>query len=304
MIFVTGTKRSGTSMWMQILIEAGFSYIGEPYPKNWLNSIGQANKEGFYESPLRRGVFHATNPHPKTGAYLFPGKTQKHVIKVFIPGLVYSDVAFIHRVVGTIRPWREYVSSLQRLYDMEDEYLAEKPKQENHPLDPLQMARLQRGNLDPALEWWRENYDLIRNFVTRRFPFNLVSYRKLLEAPSEVIPPVIKWCGGGDIEKAIAAVKPNLNTQRDTVVIDTPVSDKQQQIFDEFHEFFYQQTPLTGSFITKLNELDSVLAPLIKEQRKHDLIALRKAFMLAGVGEKEADQLATQAQEKQQGMGF
>ncbi len=201
-------------MWMQVLIEAGFPYIGEPYPKNWLNSIGEANKEGFYESPFRRGVYHATNPHPKTGAYLFPDQTKKHVIKVFVPGLVCTDSAFIHRVVGTIRPWREYTSSLRRLYTLEDEFLASKPKEEGKPLSPLILARLQRGSLHPTLEWWRENYDLIRNFVTRRFAFNLVSYQKLLEVPGEVIPPVIKWCGGGDAEKAVAAVKPKLNTQK------------------------------------------------------------------------------------------
>ena len=55
-------------------------------------------------------------------------KKRKHIIKVFIPGLVRSDLAFIHRVVGTIRPWREYTTSLRRLYDMEDAFLQEQPK--------------------------------------------------------------------------------------------------------------------------------------------------------------------------------
>ena len=43
-------------MRMQIFIEAGFPALGNPIPKNWIESIKSANEEGFYESPLRRGV--------------------------------------------------------------------------------------------------------------------------------------------------------------------------------------------------------------------------------------------------------
>jgi hypothetical protein len=103
-------------MWMQILVKAGFPYIGEIYPSKWSESIQDANQKGFYESSLRKGVYHKTNPNPKSGAYLSPDKTKRHALKVFIPGLIRSDLAFIDYVVGTIRPWREYVSSVRRLY--------------------------------------------------------------------------------------------------------------------------------------------------------------------------------------------
>lgn len=295
MIFVTGTKRSGTSMWMKILIEAGFPYIGKPYPKNWIHSIKEANEEGFYESPLRRGVYHATNPNPKTGAYLFPQKTKIHAIKVFIPGLVRSDLAFIHRVVGTIRPWREYTTSLRRLYDMEDAFLQEQPKKERALLSPYEMAVLQRGTLHPALEWWRENYDLIRNFATRRFAFNLVSYQKLLSNPDEIIAPVIEWCAKGsipneklDIDKAIAVVKPKLNTQKETTITDSPLTPEQEVIFDELHDYFYRQAPLQSSFIEKLNELDLVLSPQIRSKQKQDALLFQNSLRNRGLSEKEA----------------
>ena len=35
MIIVTGTKRSGTSMWMQILAAAGLPVFGEAFPRSW-----------------------------------------------------------------------------------------------------------------------------------------------------------------------------------------------------------------------------------------------------------------------------
>ena len=106
MIIVTGTKRSGTSMWMQILRDGGIELIGEAFPKKWDQTIREANPHGFYESPLRRGINFTTNPHPQTGAYLAPEPTRNHAVKVFAPGLVRSDLAYIDRVVVTMRPWR------------------------------------------------------------------------------------------------------------------------------------------------------------------------------------------------------
>ncbi len=298
MIFVTGTKRSGTSMWMQILIEAGFPYIGKPYPKNWLNSIGDANKEGFYESSLRRGVFHATNPDPKTGAYIRPEKSKRHTLKVFIPGLICSDLAFIYRVVGTIRPWREYVSSIRRLYTMEDAFLRKQPKAEKMFFTPWEMARMQRGTLHPALEWWRENYDLIRDFATRRYAFNLVSYLKLLEDPEGIVVPVLKWCGAPDIQKGIAEVERSLRTQKKVSIADSPLTSEQEMLFDEFHEFFFRQDPLSASFIDKLNAINSVLAPIIDEERKKGMQRLRDVLMNAGLREHEAEKTLEKAQEE------
>ncbi len=287
MIFVTGTKRSGTSLWMQILIASGFSYIGAAFPKNWNKSISDANQRGFYESPFRMGVYYATNPDPKTGEYLPPEPTKKHLVKVFIPGLIRSDMSYIYRVVATIRPWREYVSSLRRLYALEDEHITNTkaaPKQTS-----LELVRLRRGGLHPALEWWRENYDLICNFAVRRYPFNLVSYKKLLEEPEVIIPPVLRWCGGGDEEAAIACVEKKLNTQKSPVVDDSPLSQKQEQIFDELHQFFYEQKPLSGAFISTLNDVNEELAPMIKEAQRENKKALLQAYSELGLSKQEAE---------------
>ncbi len=52
---------------------------------------------------LRAGIYYATNPHPRTGAYFFPEQVEHHCVKVFIPGLVRTDRAFIGRVVASMR---------------------------------------------------------------------------------------------------------------------------------------------------------------------------------------------------------
>lgn len=304
MIFVTGTKRSGTSLWMQILIGAGFPYIGEAYPKNWIESIKDANPEGFYESSFRRGVYYKTNPNPKTGSYLFPEKTRRHAIKVFIPGVIRSDRAFIDNVIGTIRPWREYVQSVRRLYTIEDEYLAGIPSTEGK-ISQLEYARLMRGELHPALEWWKENYDLLRNFITRRYPFNFVSYRKLLDAPEDVIPPVIHWCGGGDIERAIKVVNSSLNTQRNvTSVYDNPLTQKQEDIFDEFHRYCYEQQPMKKSFIESLNQADEELRPLIVDSCQKGLQRLQEYLRGTGLSEESVQEVSAAQADIQNEMGF
>ena len=63
MLIVTGTKRSGTSLWMQIMIEAGFPYV-VPYGR-----LGRHHQvcqpKRIFESPLRKRIFYATNPDPK-----------------------------------------------------------------------------------------------------------------------------------------------------------------------------------------------------------------------------------------------
>ena len=272
MIFVTGTKRSGTSLWMQIFKAAGYDIIGEEFPRDWADTIVSANPEGFLESTLRNGVYHKTNPHPKTGKYIFPQQSKRHVVKVFIPGLVRSDIGFIHRVVGTIRPWREYVTSLRRLYQIEDAAFSAKGLTSRQ----LERIRLQRGSLHPSLEWWDENYSLIRNFSVRRYPFNLVSFNKLLEQPTAVIAPVLEWCGGGDVEQAIAVVNKGLSTQKNVQVDDSPLSADQESLFDEFHHYFYTQQSLPKKFLQALNEMDRQVRSHITQIRNADSKSLQK----------------------------
>ena len=115
MLLVTGTKRSGTSMWMQILKAAGVEILGDAFPRDWEDVIRDANPHGFFESQLREGIYFATNPSPTTGAYLRPEQTTDLAVKVFIPGVIKSDTAFIGKVLASMRNWREYGSSLRRL---------------------------------------------------------------------------------------------------------------------------------------------------------------------------------------------
>ncbi len=268
MLIVTGTKRSGTSMWMQILIAAGFTPFGEAFPSNWGETLREANPSGFYESLLRQGIYWRTNPHPRTGAYFFPEQVERHVVKVFIPGLVRTDRAFIGRVVATVREWREYEGSLNRLYSMEDKARLERKPDSRGPV-----------RFPPALEWWSENFALVRDIAIRRYPVHVQSYDGLMKNPEQVIRKTLHWLsdksqgpatGLIDVDKAIAAVEPSNRTQV------RPESDTMAPEFVVMFDALYQAIDagkgLDRELIRELNNTNTKLIPLIQAAQKavHD----------------------------------
>jgi len=256
MIIVTGTKRSGTSMWMQILIAAKLPHVGDAFPKDWETTLKEANKEGFYESLLRTGIYYATNPHPRTGAYFFPEQVEGHCVKVFVPGLVRSDRAFIGKVIASVREWREYEASVLRLYAIED---AEREKgRHGDPTPPERMP--------PALEWWAENFALVRDISIRRYPVHAQSYDGLLRDPERVIRDTLGWLGRGDAEAALATPKAqHRHFQR-------PPSDSVEpavaEVFDELYAAIDQRREMSNALLRKLNETNERLMPLLEENSR------------------------------------
>ena len=83
MIVVTGCRRSGTSLWMQMLAAAGLPIVGEPFAAE-LEALKDANPQGFFESEHRYGV---------QGD---PGELRGQVVKMFVPGVVETGEDTIH----------------------------------------------------------------------------------------------------------------------------------------------------------------------------------------------------------------
>ena len=264
MIIVTGTKRSGTSMWMQILKAADFPIIGRAFSKDWEDTIKDANPEGFYESPLRHGINFQTNPLPNSDLYLHPQQTQTIAVKVFIPGLVRTDYAFLHRVIACMRPWREYAASLNRLYAME---------RENRTIP-------EDGHLEfihPVLEWWDENFSLVRDFIMRQFPLHVIPYQMVLRDPAHHITETLTWVNGGPLERdklqaAIDVVKPRLSqytgSQPEVDMGDLELPKQAPDVFDELCHRLVNRLPLDTEFIDRMNDLHDELEPVIQDTRK------------------------------------
>jgi hypothetical protein len=254
MIIVTGTKRSGTSMWMQILTAAGLPAFGEAFPRNWDQTLKNANPDGFYESILRQGIYYRTNPHPQTGAFFHPSQVQRHVVKVFIPGLVRTDLAYVGKVVATMRHWREYQGSLERLHRIEDE-------QRGPEVTPPE-------RMPPWLEWWDDNFSLMRDLLVRRHAIHVQSYDGLLTDPAGVITRVLEWLGDPslDVAAAIAAVRPGNRTQHRPEVQGVP--PEAAAVFDELYASIDEHHGLPAALMAKLNDTHRELAPLVHEHRR------------------------------------
>jgi hypothetical protein len=253
MLIVTGTKRSGTSLWMRLLIAAGFPAFGEAFPGEWEQKFRSANPEGFFESLLREGIYYATNPHPATGDYFFPEQVEWHCVKVFIPGLVRTDRAYIGRVVASVREWREHSASLERLHSLENDELR-------------RAGREPPPRMPPALEWWAENFALVRDVSIRRYAVHVQSYDGLLADPEGVLTKVLAWLGRGDAHAALAAVSVERRSELRPEV--TGMDRDIAQVFDEFYASLDRASGLSAALLAKLNETNAKLDPVIREHQQ------------------------------------
>lgn len=238
-------------MWMQVLAAAGLPIIGEKFPRNWAELFADANPDGFYESQLLAGIYHRTNPSPLTGAYLAPEQTRAHAVKVMIPGLVRSDVAFIDRCIATVRPWREYVASVRRLERI--------------------MGAKGGARLPPHLVWWSENFALVRDIATRRYPAHVIAYGAVLAEPERHVHEVLAWVGAGDPDRAVAAVSPTGQRSEPLPAAGERPDDLEQaqiDVFDAFYERVQAEQPLEASLIAEMNRVHDQLQPQLVEHEQ------------------------------------
>jgi hypothetical protein len=256
MLFVSGTKRSGTSMWMQVLVAAGVPVLGKAFPRNWEHaSLKEANPDGFYESILRQGIYFRTNPHPTTGQYFLPEHVKGYAVKVFVPGVVRSERAYIDLLVANLREWREYEASINRLYDLENE--------DRRRLNPDAELPFR---FPAAYEWWMENFALVRDLSLRKYPAQLQTYDEVLAHPEKVISRVLGRIGYGDIEKAVAAVKPENRTQ-ERPESTTELDPEDVRVFDNLYNAVAEGKPIADALLRDLNATNRKLIPVLTEMQ-------------------------------------
>jgi hypothetical protein len=260
MIVVTGTKRSGTSMWMQILKQAGFPVLGRAFPRDWAETIRAANPEGFYESRLRHGIHARSNPNPRTGVFLAPHATCQHAVKVFARGLARTDRAYLNFVIASLRDPREYASSIARLYAMEHDNKLARARRDGRPA-----ASVPYLSFAPALlEWWDDNVTLLRDAARRGYPIRFVSYAAVLREPAREIEQVLSWLGAGDAPRALTAVKEQLRTQAVAAAPAERAPSGLGHICVELYERLSQGATLDAAFRARIERAHRALLPRIR----------------------------------------
>jgi hypothetical protein len=143
--------------------------------------------------------------------------------------------------------------------------------------------------MPPIVEWWVENFSLISDIVTRRYPFYLVAYDSVLDAPQETLRAVFDWLGEGDADAAIGKVEPGLRTQdhresRDEVLEEEDGLEPEViEVFDALYDLVLKRAPLEQAFVDRLNQTNEALGPRIEEAAKAVAAARleRKRFMEA-----------------------
>ena len=162
---------------------------------------------------------------------------------MLIPGLVRTDVAFIDRCVATVRGWRAYVASMRRL-------------------------GLEDPGFPAALDWWCQQFALLRDLAIRGYPAHVVSYESFVRDPARVAAEVITWIGRGDPVKAAAAVRPVAAQERGgDEQLGGGVDPRHLAVFDELHAVIDAGRPLSPRFIEELNRTDEALRPAVLEHR-------------------------------------
>lgn len=247
MIIVTGTKRSGTSLWMQILDTAGYPYLGEKFPSEWGKSIVDANPNGFYESTFRDGINWTTNP--AKGSYFHPEVYRHHAVKVFMTGLVRTDAAHIHKVIVTVRHWAEYGKSLRRLYELEDKFFAGIENEEERN-KKLKIAKEARGIVEPEDEWFLENYEFLRDYNLRRYECQLTGYDLTLNESEKVLSRVLPWLGFGKVETALQAIDDKLRNRK---ITRPEIKHEHAEVYEEFYQAL-SNASVPKALVEKLNE--------------------------------------------------
>lgn len=241
-------------MWMQILVAADLPVVGRAFPKNWKGgALRDANRDGFFEGRYRDGIFFATNPGPD-GRYVRPQDTKGKIAKVFIPGVLRTEYAHIQGVIANVREWREYTASVDRLWALDEQQrLAEEP-------DMPPTLRL------PApLEWWAENFALIRDQQLRGYPAVIQTYDQVLADPAKYVREALEMIGRGDLKSALTAVKPDRRTQAGTRC--DAVEPHIAQAFDDLHAAVAAGKGFSKSLISKLIAVNTELEPQVLAAR-------------------------------------
>ncbi|HVU02847.1 MAG TPA: hypothetical protein VHE30_13900 [Polyangiaceae bacterium] len=240
MLVLTGSKQSGTALWMQILIAAGVPPFGLA-PSADPASPGEGES---FEASLRQGIYFATNPSPKTGRYVFPEQIEGCVGELHPAGVTRTDRAFIGKVLVTMRPVGEYVVAMRRLHALEDA-----------------TGRGPPARLDPALEWWAENHSLVKDVAIRRYPARFETQDRLLREPDVLIPDVIRFLGRGDPARGADAVRPE--HRRFDSATDLSIGQAAQAVCDELHDTVDRGLPLSTALLAKLDDVHRTLLPAL-----------------------------------------
>jgi hypothetical protein len=236
MIIVTGTKRSGTSLMMQLLEKAGNPILGEKFPESWMAENKFKNPEGFYEdmSLVGNGANNASTTYT-------PDQLKYHGVKIFPEGLISSDIGYIDKVIYMVRDWKEQVESWKQLSSVN--------------------YRGKRKQWYPdGYEWFYLNNKVLNDYYKRKYSLLVVSHKDLLNSPENVCNNIRGFLGYGRWDIAAKQVKKKLHTvKKDEVKVNV------DKMTESFFDSFYQGVS-SGEITEELKKMINVFHEKIEKE--------------------------------------
>lgn len=253
MIIVTGAKRSGTSMMMQMAEEAGFHCQGEKYPKAWADrgaKVQDYNPDGFYEvlGIVDNGANNLNMMHP-------PKSVEHDFIKIFSSGLPRTDGAYLEKVVLCIRDWRDQVRSWKAL------------KAANTLLKPKKEVKVSdinehKNKYPDGYEWFYDYYQIVKDLVKRRYPLVVVDHDDLIDNTKKEVESLKAFFRVGRWDLAGKKVRKDLREKLDG--IDLVVSDELSAMLDSIYEGI-KSGQINQQLLNQMDAVEKIMAPKVNE---------------------------------------
>ena len=96
--------------------------------------------------------------------------------------------------------------------------------------------------------------------MTRRYPFHIVTYGRLLRDPGAEVSAALAWIGSGELAPAIAAVRPELRSF-DAPEVDAPegVEADMIEVFDAVYAALDEGRALDAPLVRGMNDVQTRL---------------------------------------------
>lgn len=193
MIIVSGLRRTGTSLMMNILKEAGFdAYAALFSHETWESKLKELNPNGFFESAFRDS---GVNPIQMEFS---PKEVEYTAIKVFASAIPRCDGEYITKQIIMLRDFSEVYKSQERMKELD----------EKKELDSKEDI------FEPGETYLLDYYCVLRDIVKRNKPTLFIDYYDVMQKKDEVLGTLRRFIGCGRFDLAYNLIDDKLYRNR------------------------------------------------------------------------------------------
>jgi hypothetical protein len=229
MIVATGPASTAGSAWVDVLRGAGVPVLGESLPAEWSEGVRADVHPSYFSTLTEQGVYYKTNPDPFSQAYLDAASSAPFAIGMKVVAVLRTERAYLDHVVASMPHFRTRTAGA--------------------------------GDLESVLMWWNDNFLLLRDAATRRYPLRLVTDEALARDPEGATRSTLAFLGVEPTEAAIAQARrcPPPVAVESAVDLEMPVTVL--DVFEALHRRVDNEEGFDRTFIEHLYAVNEALTP-------------------------------------------